>query len=94
MIMSLGLQGLSPAQCKVATAMWMTKPVVPTEAALLALQIKIIQKASRTVISINTAPPIVRTRRVGKGNKACLAPVDKYTSRPDTDTFNDMTMLQ
>ena len=93
MIMSLGLQVLSPARCQVATAMWMTKPVVPTEAALLALQIKIIQK-SRTVISINTAPPIVRTRRVGKGNKACLAPVDKYTSRPDTDTFNDMTMLK
>ena len=63
MVRRLGLHGLSPAQCQLATTIWMSKPVVPTEAALLALHIPII-RASRKVLSINTAPPHIRSRRV------------------------------
>ena len=91
MMARLGLEGLTPLQCKVAVAMWMSKPVVPTEAALHALQIPIIQK-SKTVISINTAPSYVRSRRVGRANKVCLAPVDTYMARPDSPELNSMTL--
>lgn len=82
MVQRLGLYGLSPAQCQVATAIWMSKPVVPTEAALLTLRIPIINP-SRKVLSINTAPPNIRSRRLTKGNRVCLAPVDHYMARPE-----------
>ena len=93
MVMHLGMQGLSAMQCKVATAMWMSKPVVPTEAALLALKIPII-KMSRKVVSINTAPSEVRTRRVTRCEKVCIAPVDHYMSRPDTAEMEALTLPQ
>lgn len=89
----LGLQGLTPLQCKVATAMWMSKPVVPTEAALQLLQIKIITK-SKKIVCINTAPSYVRSRRVAMGNKVCMAPVDTYMGRPDLENMNKMTLIR
>ena len=91
MVQRLGLHGLSPAHCQVATAMWMSKPIVATEAGLLALRIPIINP-SRKVLSINTAPPHIRSRRVTRGNRVCLAPVDHYMARPEE--MEDMPMLQ
>lgn len=90
-VVRLGLQGLSQAQCQVATAMWMTKPVVATEAALLLLRIPIVQ-SSQKVLSISTAPPAIRMKRVGRGNRLCYAPVDKYMARPAS--LEALTMLE
>jgi hypothetical protein len=92
MMSRLGLEGLTPLQCKVATALWMSKPVVPNEAALHVLRIPIISK-SKKVVSINTAPPWVRSKRLGRGGIVCLAPVDLYTSRPSTPELNQMTLI-
>ena len=93
MMARLGLEGLTPLQCKVATAMWMSKPVVPTEAALHALQIPIINK-SKKIISINTAPSYVRTRRLCRNNKVCLSPVDTYMGRPNLPGIDIMTLIR
>lgn len=93
MMRRLGLEGLTKLQCKVATAMWMSKPVVPTEAALHALQIPVISK-SKKIISINTAPSYVRTRRLSRANKVCMAPVDTYVGRPDMVDLNQMTLIR
>ncbi len=81
MVKRLGMQGLTERQCKVATAMWVSKPVVPTEAALLALELPIVQR-SRGVDFFNTAPPTVRTRTVLRGGTVCASPVDLYIARP------------
>jgi len=92
MVLRLGLEGLTEAQCQVASAMWMTKPVVPTEAALLVARIPIIQ-ASKSVVCINTAPPGIRVRRINRRSQGvCLAPVDKYMARPAD--LQDMTLIE
>ncbi|GAX86458.1 hypothetical protein CEUSTIGMA_g13868.t1 [Chlamydomonas eustigma] len=91
MVTRLGLEGLSEAQCQVATATWMTKPVVATEAAMILLRIKMVQ-GSRQVISINTAPPSIRMKRMSRGNNLCMAPVDKYMARPVE--MENLTMTQ
>ena len=93
MMSRLGLEGLTPLQCKVATALWMSKPVVPNEAALHVLGIPIISKTKK-IVSINTAPPWVRSKRLMKGVHVCLAPVDLYTCRPDTPDMNRMTLIE
>ena len=93
MMAHLGLEGLTPMQCKVATAMWMSKPVVPTEAALLALQIPIIYK-SRKVVSINSAPSFVRTRRITRAEKVLLAPIDHYMGRPNAEGMEEITFVE
>lgn len=93
MMARLGLEGLTPLQCRVATALWMSKPVVPNEAALHVLRIPIISK-SKKVVSINTAPPWVRCKRLVRGGTVCLAPVDLYTSRPATPELNQMTLIE
>ncbi len=80
---------MTKAQCQVASALWFTKPVVSSEAALIALQIPIVKK-SRTVTSFMTAPPGVRLRKVLRNNKLTNAPVDIYTARPET--LDDLAM--
>ncbi len=80
---SLGLPGMSEAQSQVASALWLTHPVVPTEAALIVLEIPIIQK-SRKVEAFVTSPPASRMRKVlpyARGGVA-YAPVDVYSVRP------------
>ncbi len=81
MVQRLGLTGFSPAQCKMASAMWLMHPVVPTEAALIMSGVQIITR-SRTVDTINTAPPDVRMRKVLRGKDVCMAAVDTYMARP------------
>lgn len=77
----LGLGGLSPAQRKVASAMWLTHPVVPTEASLIVMGIPIIIK-SRAVNTFSTAPPESRMRQCLRGGGVNDAPVDVYCKRP------------
>jgi hypothetical protein len=77
----LGLPGMTEAQCQVASALWLTHPVVPTEAALIALGIPIVQK-SRKVEAIATCPPGARMRKVLRGGQVTYAPVDIYSLRP------------
>ena len=84
----LGL-GLTKAQCAVASAMFFSKPVVSSEAALIVSQIPIVKK-SRSVHSIMTAPPGIRMRKVLRNNKLTNAPVDLYTARPEH--LEDMAM--
>lgn len=81
MVHRLGIHNLSQAKCQVATASWMTTPVVETEQAMICLRIPIVQ-CSKVVIPISTSPPYLRTRRVVQGNIICLSPVDWYMSRP------------
>lgn len=77
----LGLAGMSPAQKKVTAAMWLTHPVVPTEAALVTTGVQIIIK-SRAVTTFSTAPPESRMRHCLKGGGVSDAPVDVYGKRP------------
>jgi len=94
MVARLGLQGLTPAQCKVASALWLTKPVVPTEAALHVLRIPIVSM-SKKVVSINTAPPEIRVRRVSpNSDHVCIPQVEHYMGRPATPDIEKMTMIQ
>jgi len=97
MVRRLGLEGLTADQCSIASALFVSKPVVPTEAALHLLGIPVVQLTAK-VISINTAPPGIRTRRITRGNRLCVAPVDKYRQRPHTATdgidWDNMTLHQ
>jgi hypothetical protein len=78
---NLGLQGLGPAQGKVVASLWLAQPVAPCEAALIGLQIPLIEK-SRSVEMMGTAPPDKRLHRVMRGVECCRAAVDKYMVRP------------
>ncbi|GAX77998.1 hypothetical protein CEUSTIGMA_g5440.t1 [Chlamydomonas eustigma] len=92
----MGLMGcLTEAQCKLASATWVTKPVVPTEAALAMLRIPVVQCTGK-VVAVNTEPPEIsayRARRAGKGDSVCLAPIDKYMARPAT-YLDHLTLTQ
>lgn len=83
MTRQLGMTGMTDTLCKVATATWVSKPVVPTEAAMTMLEkIPIVQR-SRKVHFVSTSPPGLRTRAVIRGcHTACAAPVDYYMGRP------------
>lgn len=80
MVAKLGIPNISKQQCKLASALWMTKPVHPCEAALIMLKIPIVSQ-SRSVEIISTTPPISRTRRVKYGSTS-LKPIDLYCCRP------------
>jgi hypothetical protein len=88
LVRHLGLGHLTPQQCRLAAALWMTKPIVPTEAAVLVLGIPMVQQ-SRKVDAINTAPPLLRMRVAGfKFGGITTRPVDDYMNRPPA--FEDM----
>ena len=79
--MRLGIEGMTPSVCKLASAQWFTHPVVPTEAALIDSGVPLIKK-SRGVTAFTTAPPEMRMKTKLKGNMIAFAPVDVYTARP------------
>ena len=80
-VKTLGLGHLTKAQRRLAAALCMTKPVPPSEAALMLLGIPVVQK-SRTVHFLGTVPPMLRTRRVTKWGGVTRKPVDEYLNRP------------
>lgn len=85
----LGIQELDPAQLVVASALIMSKPVSPAEAALSLLQIPLIWASSK-VTYVNSAPPALRCRTVSRGGTVFPHAVDKYAARPadaETHTF-------
>ena len=79
----LGLPGMTEAQCRVASALWMTKPVSPTEAALICLEIPLVKK-SRAVEYFKTPPPSTRIRKVSRSRakQVYVPPVHTYIGRP------------
>ncbi len=91
MVRRLGISGLTEEECKIASALFLARPVVPTEAAMHMLHIPIVQMSTK-VVSVNTSPSATRDRRVSRNNKLCLAPVDKYRSRPTS--MEDLTLYK
>lgn len=86
MVAKLGIPNITKQQCKLASALWMTKPVHPSEAALIMLKIPLVTQ-SRKVEIISTVPALSRTRKVKYGSSA-LKPIDLYCCRPAD--FKDM----
>ena len=87
---SMGIDDLTDEQLKAASAMFITRPVSSTEAAMHVLGYAMIERSpNMTVRSINTAPP--KRRMMTFKHKAAstsssvinLAPVDRYTARPE-----------
>ena len=78
----------TPTQARIASAMYLTKPVNAIEASMYLLKIPVIwQSASLTVRRINSTLPRSRMRSFRGGNlRRGLNPhsVDKYCARPDT----------
>ncbi|DBA91865.1 TPA: hypothetical protein ACH3X1_015999 [Trebouxia sp. C0004] len=92
----LGLDNLQPAQLATASALLMTKPVSPAEAALMCLQHSVVQ-ASSTVQYINYAPPDLRRRAMLRHGQLAAHPIDKYCARPtslESHTFSSFYLTR
>jgi hypothetical protein len=89
MLDALGLGNFSPAQKRLASSMFMTKPVVPSSAAMTMLGISIVTQKT-PVETISTVPPLLRTRQVNRRNGVSMKPVDHYMNRPNTEELEIM----
>lgn len=77
----LKIGGMSTLQSKIASALWMVKPVQPCEAGLLSTHVPIVSK-SRSVTAISSSPPNQRYNFVRGSNQFCRTSVEKYMNRP------------
>ena len=73
----LGLQRMDAVQLSTASALILSKPVSPAEAAMICLEEPVVQ-ASSPVDYRASAPPDLRRKRVLAGNQVIAAPVDHY----------------
>ena len=74
----LGLNDMSSAAG--ASALILSKPICPAEAAMIFLEEPPVQASSK-VIFVPSAPPLLR-RRLIKCNQVVASPVDNYACRP------------
>jgi ATP-dependent exoDNAse (exonuclease V) alpha subunit len=89
----LGLVGLSDSELSLISAMVLSKPVSPCEAALHLLRIDTVRMPP--VLYVASTPPELRTRLVtgaAQRGKAKPAPVDLYCSRPPS--LHEVTFTQ
>ena len=78
----LGLHRMDAVQLTTASALILSKPVSPAEAAMICLEEPVV-KASSPVDYLASAPPALRRNRVLKCNQVVPAPVDHYMARPN-----------
>jgi hypothetical protein len=85
LVQALGLHGLSPHQQDVVGAAILSKPVSPAEAALIMLNIPIIQ-GDASVAYVDTHPPPSREVMVSGFSRGTqnVSDVARYLARPDT----------
>ncbi|KAL3155152.1 hypothetical protein ABBQ38_011208 [Trebouxia sp. C0009 RCD-2024] len=76
----LGLHSMSSAQLATASALILSKPICPAEAAMICLEEPAVQ-ASASVLYIAFAPPAFR-KRILRCSQVIAAPIDLYASRP------------
>jgi len=77
----LGLDNLDEEQLKVISAMQLSKPVCPSEAACVCLGIDMVRR-SDAVTFIDTAPMDLRRISLFHFNATSVPPVDTYCARP------------
>eukprot|EP00798_Chlamydomonas_sp_ICE-L_P009807 gene9807-biopygen6985 len=80
---NLGFTDLDDEQLKIISAMQLSKPVSPCEAACACLGIDMIRK-SDTVTFMETSPMPMRTTTLMFCTTTSTPPVDKYCARPDS----------
>eukprot|EP00798_Chlamydomonas_sp_ICE-L_P003121 gene3121-biopygen20880 len=80
---NLGFTDLDDEQLKIISAMQLSKPVSPCEAACACLGIDMIRK-SDTVTFMETSPMAIRTTTLMFCTTTSTPPVDKYCARPDS----------
>eukprot|EP00798_Chlamydomonas_sp_ICE-L_P024357 gene24357-biopygen18818 len=80
---NLGFTDLDDEQLKIISAMQLSKPVSPCEAACACLGIDMIHK-SDTVTFMETSPMAMRTNTLMFCTTTSTPPVDKYCARPDS----------
>lgn len=89
---ALGLDSIGKQQAALATAVVMSRPVCPCEAALITSGVPIVQ-CSDSVTYVDTRPPPLRTlfvkNDVAYGGKSTLA---TYVSRPHDPEFDELTL--
>ena len=86
----LGLQRMDAVHLSTASALILSKPVSPAEAAMICLEQPAVQ-ASSPVDYIASNPPQLRRHRVLRNPGVLAAPVDNYCARPnavDNVTFS------
>jgi hypothetical protein len=89
---ALGLDGISPQQASLASAVVMSRPLCPCEAALITSCIPIVE-CSDPVTYVDTRPPPRRTVFV-RGDRAYggTTPLASYVARPHEEEFDDLTL--
>lgn len=77
----LGLQRMDAVHLRTASALILSKPVSPAEAAMICLEQRVVQSSS-PVDYLASQPPDLRKRRVLHCPQVVAAPVDHYMARP------------
>ena len=91
---ALGLDGISKQQAELASAVVMSRPLCPCEAALIASGNHIIE-CSDPVTYVDTRPPLLRTVHVKNGwAHQGNTPLALYTARPHSAEFDILTLPQ
>ena len=86
----LGIQGASDARLQLMSSLIIAKPIYPAEAALACLHIPIVQK-NKSVRSIDSKSPLLRTKIVTKSKILGFHPIQAYCNRPLD--FENMTFV-
>lgn len=87
----LGLDGISAQQAELASAVVLSRPVCPCEAALHATGIPLVD-SDMEVTYVDTRPPAMRTMRVCNNRAIGSSTLSTYCSRPHTSGMEAMTL--